>query len=260
MPSSDSSRDALLERLAEEFVERHRRGERPALSEYADRHPDLAAEIRELFPALAQIEHLKPVAGDLTGAVVPEGGPDDGHAPQRLGEYRILREVGHGGMGVVYEAEQESLGRHVALKVLPREAVLKATYLERFRREAKAAANLHHTNIVPVFGVGECDGTHYYAMQFIRGEGLDKVLRDLRRLRPAPGKPAAADAPPDGSVASSLLTGHFVAPAVDSSAGPGTSAPTSALGSNTSSMLSAGGAEAHFFRGVARVAIQVADA
>ena len=76
--------------------------------------------------------------------------------------------------------------------MLPRQALLKATYLERFRREAKAAARLHHTNIVPVFGVGECDGTHYYAMQFIRGEGLDKVLHDLRGLREGPGAATAA--------------------------------------------------------------------
>jgi serine/threonine protein kinase/WD40 repeat protein/tetratricopeptide (TPR) repeat protein len=264
MPSSDSSRDALLERLAEEFVERHRRGERPALSEYADRHPDLAAEIRDLFPALVQIEHLKPAAGDLTGAFVPERGPESGHTPERLGEYRILRQVGHGGMGVVYEAEQETLGRHVALKVLPRQALLKATYLERFRREAKAAAKLHHTNIVPVFGVGECDGTHYYAMQFIPGEGLDKVLGDLRRLRAAPGAPTVAALPSEASVAHSLLTGRFAAPATGPAAGsaahPAPPAPTSAVGAHGSSTLSAGGPEAHYFRGVARVAVQVADA
>src|SRR5262245_50676779 len=213
MPSSDSSRDMLLERLLEEFVERHRRGERPALSEYAECHPDLAAEIRDLFPALVQIEQLKPVVGDLTGAFVSPGEFSDGQTPERLGEYRILRQIGQGGMGVVYEAEQESLGRHVALKVLPRQALLKATYLERFRQEAKAAARLHHTNIVPVFGVGECAGTHYYAMQFIRGEGLDKVLRDLRRLRAAPGAPTAAAGWSEASVAHSLLTGRFAAPA-----------------------------------------------
>jgi YD repeat-containing protein len=263
MSSPDSSRDALLERLAEEFVERHRRGERPALSEYADRHPELAAEIRDLFPALVQIEHLKPVAGDLTGSFGRDSGPADGHTPERLGEYRILREVGHGGMGVVYEAEQESLGRHVALKVLPRQALLKATYLERFRREAKAAARLHHTNIVPVFGVGEADGTHYYAMQFIRGEGLDKVLADLRRLRAAPGAPAAPAMPSEASVAHSLLTGGFAAPAAppaeEPSPSPAPSSATVAEGAHGSSTLSAGGSDS-YYRGIARVGLQVADA
>jgi serine/threonine protein kinase len=264
MPSPDSSRDALLEQLAEEFVERHRRGERPPLSEYADRHPDLAAEIGDLFPALVQIERLKPAAGDLTGAFVPESGRADGHTPERLGEYRILRQVGSGGMGVVYEAEQESLGRHVALKVLPRQALLKATYRERFRREAKAAAKLHHTNIVPVFGVGECDGTHYYAMQFIRGEGLDKVLRDLRLLRAAPGVPPTVVDPFEGSVAQGLLTGRFAAPAAAPAEEPparsSPSLPTAADGAHGSSTLSAGGAEGDYFRGIGRVAVQVADA
>jgi serine/threonine protein kinase/WD40 repeat protein/Tfp pilus assembly protein PilF len=262
MPSSDSSREALLERLAEEFVQSYRRGEHPALSEYADRHPDLAADIRDLFPALVQIEHLKPVAGDLTGDFVPQSGPADGNSPERLGEYRILREVGHGGMGVVYEAEQESLGRHVALKVLPRQALLKTTYLERFRREAKAAAKLHHTNIVPVFGVGECDGTHYYVMQFIGGEGLDKVLADLRRLRAAPGAPTAAAMRSEASVAHSLLTGRFDAPAAPPAEEPSAPASpaTAAGGAHGSSTLSAGGLDGHYYRGIARVGLQVADA
>src|SRR5579871_1280958 len=212
MPSSDSSRDALLEQLAEEFVERHRRGERPPLSEYTNRYPDLADEIRDLFPALVQIENLKPEAGDLTGAFVPTRSPEEEHLPERFGEFRILRQVGQGGMGVVYEAEQESLGRHVALKVLPRQALLKSTYLERFRREAKAAGRLHHTNIVPVFGVGECDGTHYYAMQFIRGEGLDKVLGDLRLLKQTPDASTVVARPSEGSMAHSLLACNFVVP------------------------------------------------
>src|SRR6059058_5486550 len=154
MPSSDSSRDVMLEQLAAEFVERHRQGECPPLSEYTNRYPDLASDIRELFPALVQIEKLKP-ATDPTGAFEPKAASCDGTKLERLGDYRIVREVGRGGMGVVYEAEQESLGRFVALKVLPSSALLNPTYLERFKREAKAAARLHHTNIVPVFSVGE---------------------------------------------------------------------------------------------------------
>src|SRR5262245_35391015 len=157
MPSSDSSGDVVLERLAAEFVERHRRGERPPVSEYADRYPDLAGKIRDLFPALVQIEKLKPAA-DATGAFEPTAISSGNTKLERLGDYRIVREVGRGGMGVVYEAEQVSLGRHVALKVLPGQALVNPTYLERFRREARAAARLHHTNIVPVFGVGEHDG------------------------------------------------------------------------------------------------------
>jgi eukaryotic-like serine/threonine-protein kinase len=165
-------------------------------------------------------------------------------------------------MGVVYEAVQESLGRHVALKVLPRQALLKATYLERFRREARAAANLHHTNIVPVFGVGEYDGTHYYAMQFIRGEGLDKVLRDLRRLRATPGAPTVTQ-PSEASVAQSLLTGRFAVPSAPGTEAPSTGpvpTPPPSEGTHGSSTLSAGGSEGNYFRGVARVAVQVAEA
>jgi WD40 repeat protein/serine/threonine protein kinase len=92
-----------------------------------------------------------------------------------------VREIGRGGMGVVYEAVQESLGRHVALKILPFHRLMDPTHLERFRREARAAAQLHHTNIVPVFGVGEAEGVQYYAMQYIQGQSLDAVIAELRK-------------------------------------------------------------------------------
>src|SRR5262249_12832947 len=98
---------------------------------------------------------------------------DEPTDPVRVGEFRILRRLGQGGMGVVYEAVQESLGRRVALKLLPPEALADPKRLERFHREARAAGRLHHTNIVPVFGVGEAGGRHYYVMQYIDGHPLD---------------------------------------------------------------------------------------
>ncbi len=171
--------------LAEEFVARYRLGERPALAEYVEGYPELAEQIQALFPALLLMEKIKPPEGNL----IPN--PAGNRSPHRsmdspieqLGDFRILRELGRGGMGVVYEAIQESLGRHVALKVLPPHGRLDATQLGRFRREARAAAGLHHTNIVPVFAVGEQDGVPYYAMQFIRGQGIDSILDELLRLR-----------------------------------------------------------------------------
>jgi serine/threonine protein kinase len=97
--------------------------------------------------------------------------------------FAIVREIGRGGMGIVYEAEEKSLNRSVALKVLPAGALNERKQVQRFEREAKAAARLHHTNIVPVFGVGQQGGQPYYVMQYIEGLGLNAVLRELRRLR-----------------------------------------------------------------------------
>jgi serine/threonine protein kinase/WD40 repeat protein/Flp pilus assembly protein TadD len=250
-----------IEALAEEFAERYRRGERPSLTEYTRKYPDLAAEIQEVFPALVVLEQLKP-AGEASADTFPS----DGRRPERIGDYRILREIGRGGMGIVYEAEQVSLGRHVALKVLPTFGVSDSNYLERFRREAKAAARLHHTNIVPVFGVGESNGVLYYAMQFIHGEGLDRVLRDVRRMRSEPDSALEKDSPPSsgrtGSVAHSLISGRFtmVAPPNGEVAEqPGHEQPDTGP-SDSSVSLAKSRSEWDYCRSVARVGLQVAEA
>jgi WD40 repeat protein len=225
MPTDASSADyARFDELAEEFAARFRRGERPSLQEYIDRCPALADQIRELFPALVEVERADGDHAERAGAAAPAA-----PAPAQVGDYRIVREVGRGGMGVVYEAEQISLGRRVALKLLPRHVAQDPKMLARFRREARSAAQLHHTNIVPVFEVGRDGETSYYAMQFIHGQGLDAVIEELRRVRAGTagefpsGPPWSADAPipsgttaaapspsrPVGEMARSLLTGRF---------------------------------------------------
>src|SRR5262249_6169398 len=146
-----------------------------------------------MLPTLVLMEKSKS-AGDTSGVRHRARVPPAPAPLQQLGDYLVLREVGRGGMGVVYEAQQLSLGRHVAIKVLPPSAVLDPQQLARFQREAKAAAKLHHTNIVPVFGVGEEDGLHYYVMQFIPGLSLDDVLEELKRLRP--GEKGSGNSPP----------------------------------------------------------------
>ncbi len=190
--TTDSAADyLLLTRLADEFAARYRAGERPSLQEYVDRHPGLADEIRDLFPAMVEIEQVREDKLDTPSPAAA------GPSLRQLGDFRIVREVGKGGMGVVYEAEQVSLGRHVALKILPNAALLDPKARRRFEREARSAARLHHTNIVPVFGVGEQDGLPYYVMQFIRGLGLDEVLDELKRLHVSATKagPSAAGEP-----------------------------------------------------------------
>ena len=122
------------------------------------------------------------------GSAEPVSGIDPALA--ELGDYRLVRELGRGGMGIVYEAEQVSLGRRVALKVLPFAAALDPPQLRRFQTEAHAAAQLHHTNIVPVFSVGCERGVHYYAMQFIDGRTLAQVILDQQRAEPPGHEPS----------------------------------------------------------------------
>jgi WD40 repeat protein len=175
----DSQTDRL-DAVVEAFLAALRRGERPGVDEYAARHPDLADRIRVIFPTLLLME------GHGSGPSAAGEPSPTGPAPAALGEYRLLREVGRGGMAVVYEAVQGPLGRRVALKVLPPQLARDGRFRERFLREAKAAARLHHTNIVPVFDSGEHDGTLYFAMQYIDGTSLAAVLagRDAAPLPP----------------------------------------------------------------------------
>ncbi len=177
MSDMDETRDAI-EQLAEEFLERYRRGEHPTIAEYAEAYPAWAGRIRELFPTMLMLEGVK-LDSSGTSEYRESLTPWSEEGLERLGDFRILREIGRGGMGVVYEAIQESLDRHVALKVLPASYSSSPRVLRRFHREAQAAARLHHMNIVSVFGVGQHEGRHFYVMEYIEGCSLDRVLAEL---------------------------------------------------------------------------------
>jgi eukaryotic-like serine/threonine-protein kinase len=278
-----------IEVLSEEFLERLRRGEAVTPEGYAAEHPELADEILALFPALLMMEELGDETSDRTSSSEGESGTTVGATAGRLGEFRLLREVGRGGMGVVYEAEQESLGRRVALKILPNGALTDEKQVRRFEREARSAARLHHTNIVPIFGVGEHEGTHFYVMQFIQGQGLDAVLGELKKLRDLRATKSVSTMPPErqeksrgaaADIAQSLVTGRFV-PGPAASLSRGGAAPTEAWTSAATtpssssaahsdiSIPGAGGASSvttltetdrRFALGVARIGVQVAEA
>jgi serine/threonine protein kinase len=295
--SPGSGRDPV-EQLLESFLVRWRRGERPSLEEYAARCPERVDEIRELFPALVEMEQLKPAVEAATGPVErpsPRPEPAAGLAsthPERLGDYRILRAIGEGGMGVVYEARRELLQSRVALKVMRSRFRSDDTFLRRFRTEARSAAQLHHTNIVPVFDFGEHDGICYYAMQYIAGVGLDAVLEDVRRLRAAADgasrvgtagqgddQPTQPVEGPVSAVTHGLLTGRFeitpatsggsdpspaaslgLEPAEPTTSGDAPARPTAVPEGGSGSNSFAGQPESIYFREIARLGAQVADA
>ncbi len=280
-----------IEPLAEEYLKRRRRGERPTAAEYAARHPELAERILELFPALELMEGLKPTPEEATGVsgdvnFQGRAGTEKfvrGAALVRLGEYTLLRELGRGGMGIVYEAEHQSLKSRVALKVMHARYRSDRSYVRRFQNEARSAAKLHHTNIVPVFDYGEQDGVCYYAMQCIVGVGLDSVLEDVRRLRTGgvpetelgtaaqKGGCPALSSDTLGTVSRGLLSGRFVTggaasevllamPSGAAAQGEGRELLPLRDAASQASTSFAGQPESVYFREVARIGAQVADA
>ncbi len=271
----------LLNELAHEFAERYRRGERPPVNEYTDRFPDLAGEIRDLFPTLVMMEQFGSGVENRSGRDARRPRVDE-PMPERLGDYRILREIGRGGMGVVYEAVQESLGRQVALKVLSQHRQLGAVQVRRFEREAKAAALLHHTNIVPVFGVGEDQGVNYYAMQYIEGQSVDRVLAEIHRLRGSSSRVTDVSQCESSANSANLATaflshrllalrtppelcGSGPSPTPQLAVSPDASLPSPDSGTSfsdpsSSTAIILGTSDAHYFRSVARLGAQAAEA
>ena len=180
--SEGSSDDPRLLAAVQEYIAAMEAGRRPNRQEFLARHSEIADDLSACLQGLAFVNSAAaringPAAEIATAAV-------DLTAGRPLGDFQLLQEIGRGGMGVVYQAIQLSLGRHVAVKILPMAASLDSRHLQRFRNEAQAAAQLHHTNIVPVYAVGCERSVHFYAMQLIDGQSLEDVIVQLRDLKP----------------------------------------------------------------------------
>lgn len=175
--------DPRLMRAVQDYLAELEAGRRPHRREFLQRYPDLAEPLTQCLDGL-DLVHKAAIresgSGVRTAPVGPNPSQADSVPADPLGDFKIVREIGRGGMGVVYEAVQLSLGRRVALKVLPFAATLDPKQLLRFKHEAQAAAHVHHTNIVPVYYVGCERGVHFYAMQLIDGQPLSAVIEEVR--------------------------------------------------------------------------------
>jgi serine/threonine protein kinase len=267
--NDDIDRDARLNAVLLECLEALQEGRVADRRELVERHPEFSAELREFFALREQIDRLAAPLRDaaLSGAAADRQVPVARPAPPtaaaelgQIGEFHLLREIGRGGMGIVYEAHQSSLNRHVALKVLSFAAALDPKQLQRFHNEAQAAAQLHHTNIVPVFAVGAERGVHYYAMQLIEGQSLAALIEELRQRERVP---AEEQPPTSGATAASdrhvqaggEATGPYSSP-VPPFATPAveTAEPQAAMSTDRSTRRSA------YFRRVAQLGFKAAEA
>ena len=251
--------DAEFAKLVESVTRRLQLGEVVDEETLADDHPDWGDTLRGLIPALRELAALGRVLdGDDPGNSPLDRAIEGGRV---FGDFRIVREVGRGGMGIVYEAEQVPLGRRVALKILPRVAAMDPRAVQRFQIEAQVAGWLQHPRIVPVHDVGVVQDAPFFAMQYIEGGSLADLITSLRGLDG--GGPDSTPGPSRGGVIGSLavgvLSGRFApsrdgteggrqAPGLDSSSGP--LDPAHALSIRTRT----------YVRTAARLGIQVADA
>lgn len=178
-PLEGNEREEKLAQKLDAYAVALESGNARAADELLKEFPDLEARLGGHLSSLRRLCQVRKVAAD-DQVSRHTGQPEEAFVPSNLGDYQLRREIGRGGMGVVYEATQISLRRNVAVKVLPFAAVLDQTQIKRFRNEAHAAASLHHPHIVPVFGVGCERGVHYYSMQLINGQSLEQMQQARR--------------------------------------------------------------------------------
>ncbi len=248
--------EARLAAIVQEYQAALEMGTRPNRRQLLAQYPDLAEALAEC------LDGLELVRGGTPPRAAPPV-PDFAALPLLpLGDFQILREIGRGGMGIVYEAQQLSLGRRVALKVLPFAAALDARQLQRFKNEAQAAAQLHHNHIVPVHAVGSDRGVHYYAMQMIDGQPLTALIQELRQQARIDTAEAAPSCPAARALATDLVSGCWTPEQADEQSAPRRRPSGAGLAgrvSRPSPSRVIPGRNAGYYRTVARLGMQAAE-
>jgi serine/threonine protein kinase/WD40 repeat protein len=248
--------DPKLAPIIESLIAKLQDGQSLDAESLAAAHPEHADQLRQLLPTVQLMVQLGESANGFSSGAPSSNGIGTAVRSQQLGDFRLVRELGRGGMGTVYEAEQISMGRRVALKVLPFIAIARENSLQRFRNEVRAAAALNHPHIVSVYSFGEERGVHYYAMQLVRGQTLAELIAELRKDRRAPSPfnklTAGPCSLPEGEGSRSSES-----PTIGSSV-----RPPSTIREEQGRIRTAAESRhaAEFYRTVARLGIQAADA
>ncbi len=225
-------------------------GRRPSREQWLEEHPEIAETLGDWFD-IVEFVHSAAESAYSSRSHAPS---QDSLPPETLlGEYRLVREIARGGMAIVYEAQQVSLGRRVALKVLAGTAALDPLKLQRFRVETQAVAQLNHAHIVPIFAVGSEQGSHFYAMQYIEGPTLAELIRQQRAAGSSPkGEPSPPARRPSPARQRPAASGLIVN-GVDG--GARELSPSTVTPAGTTSVRTR-----RAFRAIAKLAIQAADA
>ncbi|HWG42256.1 MAG TPA: serine/threonine-protein kinase [Gemmataceae bacterium] len=192
-----TEREERLHEVLLAYLEAEARGQAPDTRQFLEAHVEFAEELADFLASRQRVESIIAPLRDVPtrdGRGAEEDRSLTVAAPLHLlGDFHLVREIGRGGMGIVYEAEQLSLNRRVAVKVLPFAVALDPKQLHRFKNEAQTAALLQHPNIVPVYAVGCEAGVHYFAMQYIQGRSLAALI-DEKTFANGSGSDTSRDA------------------------------------------------------------------
>jgi serine/threonine protein kinase len=255
-PDDAATEDPRLFQAVQDYLAEVEAGRRPDRRAFAARFPDLSDAMAPYLEALDAVHAATPQL-QQSSAGRPAPASADLNLAEPLGDFRIVREIARGGMGTVYEAMQLSLGRKVALKVLPFAAALDSKQLQRFKNEAHAAAQLHHTNIVPVYAVGMERGVHYYAMQLIEGQNLAVVIESLRHGVKDVESGNQSDRQPEPQPVKQEDTTDFFSPSPSPSFSRAPAPTRTIQGTHLTTQRTVRTRD--FFRTVARMTVQVAE-